>query len=128
MQDTVSLDDYEEIICPDCGNDAYYLQFKILRKSALDSTDGKEIQKALPVHACANCNKEVVSNQEIPSGFETVPCHKCSCTLFSRYQKLLQVSALKSATGKEEIAFLPLYACSSCSAIHNIQEEKSLLE
>lgn len=57
MQQSVSINDFEEVVCTECGNDAFAKYFKIYKLSALKSPTGKEENQSIPVYACANCGK-----------------------------------------------------------------------
>lgn len=119
----MQFEDYEEIVCPDCGNDALTPSFKLLRLSALNSKDGKESRKAVPTYACANCLKELPL---IPMEIGDHEIAKCSCEkdIFCCYHKVIKISALKSKSGKEEYSAIPLYSCLHCTSIYNLVEDK----
>lgn len=69
MQSNVTMNDFEEVVCPECGNDAYAKYFKIYKLSALKSPSGKEEHGYAPVYACANCGK-IYNIQEEKSELE----------------------------------------------------------
>ena len=125
MEIFMDFNDFEEIICPECENDALAFCFKLLRLSALKSSDGKESRRAIPTYSCAACYTEVPIMPIYLGEYEVEVC-SCGKDLFSPYHKLLKLSALKSNTGKEEFKTIALYSCVSCGTIFNIKEEESI--
>lgn len=69
MQQQVSMNDFEEVVCSECQSDAFAKYFKIYKLSALKSPSGKEEVGYIPVYACAHCGKifNVVDKEETSS-------------------------------------------------------------
>ena len=44
-------------------------------------------------------------------------CLKCGNSVFDRYFKMYRLSSLKTASGKEQLFNVPVYACASCAEI-----------
>jgi len=48
---------------------------------------------------------------------DQILCPKCGNIIFDRYFKMYKLSALKTASGKEQLFNVPVYVCASCSEI-----------
>jgi len=48
---------------------------------------------------------------------DPVICPKCGNSIFDRYFKMFKMSALKTASGKEQVFNVPVYVCASCAEI-----------
>ncbi len=48
---------------------------------------------------------------------DPVVCAKCGNSIFDRYFKMFKLSALKTASGKEQHFNVPVYVCAACSEI-----------
>lgn len=53
---------------------------------------------------------------------ESVVCLKCGNSIFDRYFKMFKMSALKTASGKEQHFNVPVYVCASCSEILDLSK------
>ncbi len=53
---------------------------------------------------------------------DPVVCLKCGNSIFDRYFKMFKMSALKTASGKEQHFNVPVYVCASCSEILDLSK------
>jgi len=63
--------------------------------------------------------KDLPKPQRPPTMDELDPviCTKCGNSIFDRYFKMFKMSALKTASGKEQVFNVPVYVCASCAEI-----------
>jgi len=54
---------------------------------------------------------------------DPLTCKKCGNSIFDRYFKMFKMSALKTASGKEQIFNIPVYICASCTEILDTNSE-----
>jgi len=48
---------------------------------------------------------------------DPIICPKCENSIFDRYFRMYKLSALKTASGKEQHFNVPVYVCASCSHV-----------
>lgn len=60
--------------------------------------------------------------------FEEVFCPKCENAVFSIYQNLYRLNALKSPTGKPQFYNVPVYACTNCGFILEPDSQESSVD
>jgi len=59
---------------------------------------------------------------------DPIVCPKCGNSIFDRYFKMFRLSALKTASGKEQIFNVPVYVCASCAEILDLEKKEESKE
>ena len=75
-------------------------------------TSGKQFNPFLDKLVKETLPKKVPTLEEL----DPVVC-KCGNCVFDRYFKMFKMSALKTASGKEQFFNVPVYVCASCGEI-----------
>ena len=73
-------------------------------------------------------NKVAAKRPPTLDELDPVTCKKCGNSIFDRYFKMYKLSALKTASGKEQNFNVPVYVCASCSEILDLSNNDNNTE